>query len=59
MRIVSGIQNHTTPIAAPVSIDAVGTTPRWRVWGASSKEVNGSSAPRAGMSGVTANMRST
>ena len=27
IRIVNGIQNHTRPIAAPVIIEAVGTTP--------------------------------
>src|SRR3954464_3089429 len=29
-RMVTGIQNHTVPTAAPVIIDAVGTTPRCR-----------------------------
>ncbi len=27
IKIVKGIQNHTRPIAAPVIIEAVGTTP--------------------------------
>ena len=30
IKIVNGIQNHTRPIAAPVIIEAVGTTPRLR-----------------------------
>ena len=30
IRIVKGIQNHTRAIAAPVIIDAVGTTPMLR-----------------------------
>src|ERR671916_1837299 len=30
IKIVKGIQNHTRPIAAPVIIDAVGTTPMVR-----------------------------
>ncbi|GAT14393.1 uncharacterized protein RMCT_1363 [Mycolicibacterium thermoresistibile] len=28
IKMVRGIQNHTRAIAAPVTIDAVGTTPR-------------------------------
>ena len=30
IKMANGIQNHTTDTAAPVIIDAVGTTPRWR-----------------------------
>ena len=41
IKIVKGIQNHTVAIAAPVSSEAVGTTPMLRA-GAAASAVDGS-----------------
>ncbi|GLP80080.1 hypothetical protein TUM20984_15000 [Mycobacterium antarcticum] len=43
MRIVNGIQNQSTPMAAPVSIEAEGTTPIRREWEGASWRGSGSS----------------
>jgi hypothetical protein len=57
IRIVSGIQNQTMPTAAPVNIEAEGTTPMRRVRTESSWPGSGSS--RVGSSRVIEAMPST
>jgi hypothetical protein len=54
---VRGIQNHSTPIAAPVIIDAVGTRPSDRSRGVSVVVTGGAGAAPTGV--VTATMSST
>src|SRR5689334_20788799 len=58
MKIVKGIQNHTTAIAAPVSNEAVGTTPRLRGAAAtgSSAAAGAGAGLLSGLVSVTATM---
>src|SRR5690349_9299283 len=57
IKIDKGIQNHTVAIAAPVSNEAVGTTPMWRAGvGASASTAAG--AGGAGLVSVSATMPS-
>ena len=47
-KIVNGIQSHTTATAAPVIIDAVGTTPMWRAGAGAVSAEYGMSTAAAG-----------
>ena len=59
IKIVNGIQNHTVAIAAPVSIDAVGTTPMLRAGAAASPATAAGAGLASGLVSVTATMPST
>ncbi|GAS98351.1 uncharacterized protein RMCC_5316 [Mycolicibacterium canariasense] len=57
--MVNGIQNHTVPIAAPATMEAVGTTPIVRWWGTTVVAASVRSAVSAGVLDVIATMRPT
>ena len=60
IRIVRGIQNHTTPNAAPVNNDAVGTRPSGRARGVSTvSTVSAGGVGTSSIGVVTATMPST
>src|SRR5882757_7421877 len=60
IRIVKGIQNHTTPNAAPVISDAVGTRPSGRARGVSTiSTVSAGGVGTSSIGVVTATMPST
>jgi hypothetical protein len=59
IKIVNGTQNHTVAIAAPVSSDAVGTTPMLRMGGAASPSTASTAGAASGLVSVTATMPST
>src|SRR3954447_1736846 len=57
--IVKGIQNHTVAIAAPVSSDAVGTTPMLRGAAETGSSAGAGAGVASGIASVTATMPST
>src|SRR6266545_2977098 len=59
IRIANGIQNHTVAIAAPVSSEAVGTTPMFRVGAAVLPSTAAGAGVASGLMSVTATMPST
>src|SRR3569833_1748427 len=59
IRIDNGIQNHTEAIAAPVSNEAVGTTPIQRAGEAAPSSTAAGAGAASGLVSVTATMFST
>ncbi len=59
IKIVNGIQNHTVAIAAPVSNEAVGTTPMLRAGVAAAPSTAVGAVTASGLVAVTATMPST
>ena len=59
IKIANGIQNHTVAIAAPVSSEAVGTTPMLRAGAAASPSTVAGAGVASGLVSVTATMHST
>src|SRR5690349_20221815 len=59
LKIVNGIQNHTVAIAAPVSNDAVGTTPMLRGAAETGSSAEAGAGAVSGLVSVTATMPST
>ena len=59
IKIVNGIQNHTVAIAAPVSSDAVGTTPMLRGAAEAGASAAAGAGVVSGLVSVTATMPST
>ncbi len=59
IKIVKGIQNHTVAIAAPVSNEAVGTTPMLRAGAEAGSSTAAGAGVASGLMSVTATMPST
>ncbi|MDT5236314.1 MAG: hypothetical protein QOF47_2301 [Mycobacterium sp.] len=56
IKIVNGIQNHTVAIAAPVTNEAVGTTPMLRAGAATGSSTAAGAGAASGLTSVTATM---